>query len=91
MIKTTLIVLTWLQGAPVVQTQTLESDHACRAVAEATAQMIQRQAQTNMSAPHNALTLSRDEKTDEWTLNTGAIGREVARLRCVEAEVVSVR
>ena len=86
MIKTALIVLTWLQGAPVVQTQTLESPQECRAVAEATVQMMQRQAQTNMAAPHNALTLAREEKPDEWTLNTGAIGREVARMRCVPVD-----
>jgi hypothetical protein len=88
-IKTVLVVLTWLQGAPVVQTQTLESPQECRVVAEATVQMMQKQAQTNMMAPHNALTVAHDEKPEEWTLNTGAVGREVARLRCVPVDAPS--
>ncbi len=86
MIKTLLIVVTWLQSGPVVQTQTLESAQECRAAAEAAAQMIKLQAQTNMTSPHNELSAVRDEKTGEWKLSTGAIGRDVARLRCVKPD-----
>jgi hypothetical protein len=81
-----LIVVTWLQTGPVIQTQALASAKECRAAAEASVQMIKAQAQTNMTSPHNQLTASRDEKTGEWTLATGLVGREVARVRCVNLD-----
>jgi hypothetical protein len=66
--------------------QTLDSVAACKVAATTTARMISMQAVTNMTSPHRALTLSKDEKTDDWVLLTGAIGREVARLSCVQHE-----
>lgn len=86
MLKTLLVVVTWFQSAPLIQTQMMESPHDCRIAAEATVQMIQYQARTNMTSPHNDLSASRDEKTGDWQLSTGVIGREVARLRCVGLE-----
>jgi len=82
MIKTLLIAVTWLQGGPQVQTLVLNSPAECRVAAASAAQMIQLQARTNLSSPHNELAIDRDDKTGEWRLSTGAIGREVARLRC---------
>jgi hypothetical protein len=87
LLKTLLIMVTWLQGGPVVQTQALETPQECRAAAESVAHMIKMQAQTNMTSPHNELTVSRDEKTGEWKLATGVMGREVARLRCSDSHV----
>lgn len=79
--KTLLLIVTWLQGAPVVQTQFLESPSECRIAAESVMQMITVQARTNMMPPHGNLVASRDEKTGEWRLSTG-MGRELASLRC---------
>lgn len=87
-IKTLLIVVTWLQGGPLIQTLVLNSPVECRIAAESAVQMIQMQARTNMTSPHNDLTAEKDEKTGEWRLSTGGIGREVARLRCSVLESV---
>lgn len=86
MIKSLLIVVTWLQAGPSIQTQTLDSTQSCRAAAQSASQMIKLQAQSNMTAPHNELTYAGDDKAGEWTLTTGVIGREVARLRCVKLD-----
>lgn len=86
MIKTILLVVTWLQGGPQVQTLVVNSPGECRVAAESAVQMIQLQARTNMTSPHNDLTAEKDEKTGEWRLFTGGIGREVARLRCSALE-----
>ncbi len=85
MLKSLLIVVTWLQGGPAVQTQQLDSPAQCRLAAQSAAQMIQLQARSNMNSPHNALRLTQDPRSSEWSLAT-AVGREVARLRCAEAE-----
>ena len=82
MLKTVLLVVTWLQGGPQVQTLVFNSPAECRVAAASAAQMIQLQARTNLSSPHNELAIDRDDKTGEWRLSTGAIGREVARIRC---------
>jgi hypothetical protein len=82
MLKTLLLVVTWLQGGPQVQTLTLNSPAECRVSAASAAQMIQLQARTNLNSPHNELAIVQDDKTGEWRLSTGVIGREVARIRC---------
>ena len=82
MLKTMLIVVSSFQGGPLVHTQILESPRACRLAAQTVVLMIQQQARTNITSPHRDLTVDHDEKTGEWRLSTGVIGREVARLRC---------
>ena len=89
MIKTMLILVTWLQNGPIIQTQVLDSAHECNVIAESTAQMIKQQAKTNLSSPHNDLTITRDEKSGEWRLGTGMVDREVGRLRCVSLELTN--
>lgn len=64
----------------------MESVPACHMAAEATTRMIAAQATTNMTSPHRELTIEKDEKTGEWRLLTGAIGREVARIACIRQE-----
>ena len=88
MTKTLLIIVTWLQGGPQVHTLVLNSPVECRIAAESAEQMIKQQARTNMSSPHNDLLADKDEKTGEWRLYTGGIGREVARLQCSALESV---
>lgn len=83
LIKTMLIVVSWLQTGPVTQTQVFESIDQCYAIADATAQMIVAQAQTNMTSPHDQFTALRDDKAGEWRLITGVVRREVTRLKCV--------
>ena len=78
-----LISIIWLQGSPVLHTQALGSVRQCASVAEATIQMIQGQALTNMTGGTNALQIVHDEKLNSWTLSTGTVGREVARLQCL--------
>jgi hypothetical protein len=85
MLKSLLIVVTWLQGGPVVQTQLLDSPAQCRLAAQSAAQMIQLQARSNLNSPHNDLLLTQDPRSREWNLATG-LGREVARLRCAEPD-----
>jgi hypothetical protein len=86
MLKSLLIVVTWLQGGPVVQTQLLDSPAQCRLAAQSAAQMIQLQARSNLNSPHNELLLTQDPHSREWRLATGTVGREVARLRCAEPD-----
>ena len=88
MTKTLLIIVTWLQGGPLVQALVMNSPVECRIAAESAAQMIKQQARTNMSSPHNDLVAGKDEKTGEWRISTGGIGREVASLRCSSLESV---
>jgi hypothetical protein len=78
-----LISIIWLQGSPVLHTQPLVSEKQCASVAEATIQMIQGQALTNMTGGNNQLKIVHDERLNLWTLSTGLVGREVARLQCV--------
>ena len=80
-----LISIIWLQGSPVLHTQPLVSAKQCSSVAEADIHMIQGQALTNMTAGSNALQIVHDEKLNSWTLSTGLVGREVARLQCLPA------
>ena len=84
--KTLLLIVSWIQTGPYVQMQALESVAACKIAATTTARMISMQALTNMTSPHRELTLRKDEKTEDWVLLTGTIGREVARLSCVQHE-----
>jgi len=56
------------------------------AAAENASRMIAAQAVTNMTGPHGALKITRDEKTGDWRLSTGVIGREVARIACVNQD-----
>jgi hypothetical protein len=86
MLKSLLMVVTWLQDGPVVQTQLLDSPAQCRLVAQSAAQMIQLQARSNLNSPHNDLLLTQDPRSREWSPSTGAVGREVARLRCAEPD-----
>ena len=67
-----------------MQTQLLETYLACHKAAEASVRIISAQAATNMASPHNTLALKKDPHTDEWQLLTGGIGREVARISCIE-------
>jgi hypothetical protein len=85
-LKVLLILISWIQSGPVVQVQPLESAGACQVAAAATARMISAQALTNMTSPHRELTLEKEEKTGDWILLTGAIGREVARISCIRHE-----
>jgi len=78
-----LISIIWLQGSPMLQTQPLVSEKQCVTVAEATIQMIQGQALTNMTGGNNQLKVVHDEKLNMWTLSTGFVGREMVRLQCV--------
>jgi hypothetical protein len=80
-----LISVIWLQGSPVLHTQALASVKQCVSAAEAAVQMIQGQALTNMGGGHGALQLVHDDKLNTWTLSTGLVGREVARLQCLPA------
>ena len=84
--KTLLLIVSWIQSGPHVQVQPLESPAICRSAADATARMIAAQATTNMTSPHNGLKIEKNEKTGEWRLTTGLIGREVARISCVNQE-----
>lgn len=84
--KTLLLIVSWLQSGPYVQVQTLDTPAMCRSAADTTARMIAAQATTNMTSPHNALSIEKNEKTGEWRLTTGAIGREVARISCVNQD-----
>jgi hypothetical protein len=88
MLRSLLVVVTWMQGGPAVQTQLLDSPAQCRLAAQSAAQLIQLQAHSNMNAPHNDLLLAQDAAGREWSLST-AIGREVARLRCADLEGVA--
>jgi hypothetical protein len=79
------ISIIWLQGGPVLHTQPLGSVKQCASVAEATVQMIQGQALSNMAGGSNQLKIVHDDTLNQWTLRTGIVGREVARLQCVPA------
>lgn len=81
--KVLLLIVSWIQSGPVVQVQPLETVAACQVASAASARMIAAQALTNMASPHRELTLEKDEKTGDWILLTGAIGREVARISCI--------
>ena len=61
----------------------MESLTACVVAAEQASRMIAAQALNNMTSPHGDLKITRDEKTGDWLLSTGVIGREVARIACV--------
>jgi hypothetical protein len=61
-----LITVIWLQSAPVLQTQPMESIGVCVASARAAVQMIAQQATSNMTGGHAALQLAYDEKKMEW-------------------------
>ena len=80
-----LLSIIWLQGSPVLHTQALPSVKQCVSAAEAAIQMMQGQALTNMGGGHNALQVVHDDKLNMWTLSSGIVGREVARLQCLPA------
>lgn len=80
--KTLLLIVSWIHSGPYVQVQPLDTPAICMSAADAAARMIAAQATTNMTSPHNALTIEKSE-TGEWRLTTGGIGREVARIACV--------
>lgn len=84
--KALLLIVSWIQSGPSVQVQPLESILTCQVAATATARIISEQALTNMTSPHRELTLEKNEKTGDWVLLTGAIGREVARISCIRHE-----
>lgn len=84
--KAILLIVSWIQTGPVSQVQTLESIAACQVAAAESARMISAQAASNMTSPHRKLELVKDEKTGDWILMTGAIGREVVRIACVRQE-----
>lgn len=84
--KALLLIVSWIQTGPVLQVQPLESIAACHVAATASARMISAQAVSNMTSPHRELDLIKEEKTGDWILMTGAIGREVARISCVRHE-----
>lgn len=69
-----------------IQTQALDSPNQCKAVAEATADMLRLQAKTNLSAPHNQISISKDKDTGALALSTG-MGREIGRVICVKTEM----
>ena len=81
--KTLLLIVSWIQGGPHVHTQLLESYLACHKAAQTSIRIISAQASTNMTSPHNRLTMEKDPHTDEWRLLTGGIGREVATISCI--------
>jgi hypothetical protein len=81
-LKVLLLIVSWIQSGPVVQVQPLETIAACQVASAASARMIAAQALTNMTSPHRELTLEKDDKTGDWILLTGAVGREVARISC---------
>lgn len=81
--KTILIISTWLTIGPQVSTHGFEQISDCRIAMKATAEMIRRQALTNVTAPHRELQVSEDSNPDQMALLTASVGREVARLRCV--------
>lgn len=81
--KALLLIVSWLQIGPQVQVQPIESVAACQVAAVATARMISAQALTNMNSPHRELILEKEEKTGDWHLLTGSVGREVVRISCI--------
>ena len=87
MLTTMLVVVTWLQGGPILHTQLLASPRACQQAAQAAVQMIEQQARTNLTGPHGVLSVEYKPQNQDWRLSTGGIGREVARLRCLPAGV----
>lgn len=84
--KMLLILVSWLQAGPAVQVQAIDSAAACQVAAQTSLRMIAAQAKSNMTSPHGDLTLEKDEKTGDWRLVTGVIGREVARVACVRQD-----
>ena len=84
--KTLLLIVSWIQGGPHVQVQPIESATACLVAAENASRMIAAQALTNMASPHGELKITKDERTGDWRLLTGVIGREVARIACVHTD-----
>lgn len=84
--KTLLLIVSWIQGGPQVQVLPLESATACVVAAESASRMIAAQALSNMASPHGKLKITKDERTGDWRLSTGVIGREVARIACVHED-----
>jgi hypothetical protein len=81
-----LIISVWLSGlGPQVTMQSASDLAACRKAAEATTQMLEQQARSNLIALHGGLKREQNTDKSETVLSTG-VGREIARLRCIEAQ-----
>ena len=81
-----LITSVWLQGAPLIQTLPMTTLAQCIDAAENTVAIVRSQAMSNMIGGAGDLQLSRDDKTHDWRLATGTVGREVeiGRASCRE-------
>lgn len=84
--KALLLVTTWLSVGPTVLVQPVDTLPACRAAMQASAQMLQAQALSNLTGAHRDLALQTDALNGDLTLRTPVGGRDVARLRCIAAE-----
>ena len=84
--KILLIITSWPQGGPWIQTQQLQSPAECAIAAEAVVQSIRAQAISNLAGPHSDMLVAFDKKALEWSVTTGGVGREATRVRCVELQ-----